>query len=269
MPNHTPHIPDHLDLGSGRPIVMLPGMEGAKEFWRPQFDALSRDYRLLPCSHRRRPLGTHWTVADYAADILALLDDLGIERTAVIAESFGGMIAQELATRHPERIAALILCNTFDRARNDHMGANMFTVASTLHPLVFALPRRFRLSFLDWVGKHRGFVMDPSPGNRDLAEYILEHGWDPGLSGYLNRYFAGTRADYRDALRSVTAPTLVLHGVEDRVVGERTIQSIADRIPGATVARIEGGGHCCQYSCPDATNQVLVAWLHQNYPATE
>ena len=259
-----PSIPDHLDLGAGRPIVLLPGMEGAKEFWRHQWPALSARYRVLPVSYRRRPLG-RWTIADFAADILALLDHHGLERAAVVGESFGGMLAQELATRHGERVAALILCNTFDRARNDHFGVNLFTVASLLHPLAFALPGRFRLPYLDWIGKHRGFVMDPSPGNRDLAEYILEHGLDPGWC-YLNRYSAGIRGDYRDLLPSITAPTLVVHGEEDRLVGERTIAELAGRIPGARVARIEGGGHCCQYTRPEATNRVLVDWLAENYP---
>jgi aminoacrylate hydrolase len=186
----------------------------------------------------------------------------------VVGESFGGMISQELATRHPERVAALVLCNTMARAHGDHLGANWFTAASLLHPLAFALPRRLQLPYLDWIGKHRGFVMDPSPGNRDLSGYILEHGLDPGWC-YLNRYRAGLRADYRPLLPSIAAPTLILHGEEDRVVGERTIAELAGLIPGAAVARIEGGGHCCQYTRPEATNRALLDWLADHYPAGE
>jgi len=255
--------PDYLDVGCGKPVVMLPGMEGAKEFWDRQWPELSTRYRAIACSHARRPLRLGWQVADYAEDVVAIMDRLEIERAAVIAESFGGLVAQEMATAWPERVAALVLCNTFDRVRYEHFGLNMFTVATAMQPLTLALPRPWRIPMLEWIGKHRGFVMDPSPGNRDLAEYILEHGMDPGLAGYVNRILAGRNADYRSALEQLRIPVLVLHGEEDRVVGERTVASFLDHIPNVDLARIEGGGHCCQYTKPEATNQALLDWFDQ------
>ena len=265
MPSASSTTPDYLDIGSGKPIIMLPGMEGAKEFWRQQWPALAEHYRVIPCGYRRRPLRRHPTVAHYADDIVALMDELDIDRAAVISESFGGMVAQELATTHPERVAALVLCNTFDKARNENFGANMFTLSSLIHPFAFAMPQRWRLPLLDWVGKHYGFVMDQSPGNRALAEYILEHGLDPGFSDYVNRYRAGINADYRRALGEVAVPTLVLRGAEDRLVGKRTTASLLANLTDATLVEIADGGHCCQYSCPEATNRALLDWLTSVY----
>jgi len=254
---------EYLDVGCGKAVVMLPGMEGAMEFWDRQWPEFSRHYRVIACAYPRRPLRLSWRVSDYAEEIVALMDQLEIDSAAVIAESFGGLLAQEIATSWPDRVAALVLCNTFDRVRNEHVGLNMFTLATALHPLSFALPKPWRVPWLDWVGKHRGFVMDPSPGNSALAEYILEHGMDPGVAEYLNRMLAGRNADYRNALRGLSIPALILRGDEDRVVGERTVESFLDSIPGADLARIEGGGHCCQYTKPEATNQAILEWLER------
>lgn len=252
---------DYLDVGCGKPVVLLPGMEGAKEFWERQWPELSQRYRVIACSYARRRLRLDWRMSDYAEEIVAIMDELDLDRAAVVAESFGGLVAQELATSWPDRVVALVLCNTFDRVRYEHVGLNMFTVASALHPLAFALPRPWRLPMLEWVGKHRGFVMDPSPGNRDLAAYILEHGMDPGVVEYLNRMLAGRHADYRNALGTLRIPVLVLRGEEDRVVGEATVASFLEHIPNVDLARIEGGGHCCQYTKPDTTNQALLEWF--------
>lgn len=254
---------DYLDVGCGKPVVMLPGMEGAKEFWDRQWPELCRRYRVVAWSYPRRRFRADWRVADYAEEVLALLEELGLESVALVAESFGGLVAQELATTWPERVSALVLCNTFDRVRYEHFGLNMFTAASAIHPLAFVLPRPWRLGLLDWVGKHRGFVMDPSPGNRALAEYILEHGMDPGVGGYLNRILAGHGADYRRALEELRIPALILRGEEDRVVGERTVSSFLAHIPDVDLARIEGGGHCCQYTKPESTNQALLDWFER------
>lgn len=254
-------LPECREAGSGKPLVLIPGMEGAWQFWSQQLRALSDRYRVVACSYIVRRPRHDRRVADYADDFLRLMDHLGIDRAAVVAESMGGLIAQELVTAHPERVAALVLCNTMDRPRPIPMGFNLFTLATLAHPLAFVIPERHRRPLLTWVGRHRGFVMDPSPGNAALAEYLLAHGLDPGLGGYLDRMLAGLKARYTERLGSIRVPTLVFRGTEDRIVTERVIRGLAARIPGADLAFVEGGGHCCQVSCPEATNRVLRDWL--------
>lgn len=66
---------------------------------------------------------------------------------------------------------------------------------------------------------------------------------------------------YSERLSQIRTPTLVLRGTEDRVVSAETIRRFVERIPGAELELIEGGGHCCQMTRPQATNQALRAWL--------
>ncbi|MFC1851189.1 alpha/beta fold hydrolase [candidate division CSSED10-310 bacterium] len=256
-------IPDYEDVGTGKAVVFLPGMEGAKEFWHFQAAVFKEKYRAISCSYIRRQPKLSRTIAEYAADIIRLLDSLHLEKAAIIGESFGGVIAQELTLAYPQRVVVLVLCNTVDRARSENFGVNMFTLATFIHPLTFFFPKARRKAILTWVGKHRGFVMDPSPGNDQLAEYILEYGLLPGIGGYMDRIIAGIKVNFTTKLETVSVPTLIIRGSEDRIVGPKTVAELVGRIPGAELALINGGGHCCQQTKPEATNRAILEWLER------
>ena len=259
---------DYEEAGKGSPIIFLPGMEGAKEFWKPQLDGLSGEFRVIACGlpvHRPR---LSRTIRDFASEYIGLMDSLDIEKAVIAGESFGGMVTQELAVNHPQRVAAIILCNTMDRPRRGGFGLNMFTLASCIHQFAFYpfLTSQQRKRILMWVGKHRGFVLDPSRGNEALVEYIMEYGTACGAAAYLDRIIAGVKEQYTNRLRDIEVPALIVRGEEDRLVGAETIVQLAGRIPGAELALIEGGGHCCTYTIPDAPNQAILDWLHRiNY----
>lgn len=256
-------LPDYVEVGRGKPVIMLPGMEGAKEFWRYQLDEFGQRYRTIACGHVIRRPTLSARVADYAADVLRLMDSLGIEKAVIVGESFGGMVTQEIATAHPERTEAIVLCNTMDRVRRGGFGLNMFTMTTLVHQFAFLVPASRRKSLLNWVGKHRGFVLDPSPGNDRLVDYILEYGLYPGLGGYLDRIIAGAKESYSEKLTRLKIPALVLRGSEDRLVGPETIVELVGRTPGAELVIIDGGGHCCQHSVPEATNRAILDWLER------
>lgn len=254
-------IPDYLECGQGKPLVLLPGTEGAKEFWRFQWDDFGRAYRVVACSLPRLPLRPAHTTTDYAEAVLRLWDRLSVDRAAVIGESFGGMVALDLAIHHPDRVSALVLCNSVARFRWDNFGLNPFTLATAVHPFVFVLPGAARKPVLRWVGRNRGFVMDPSPGNDNLADYLLEHALAHGLGCNLDRWFAASRSHPDRRLSEVRMPTLVVRGTEDRVVPDSAIRELLDGIPGAELALIHGGGHCCPHTVPEATNRAILEWL--------
>jgi pimeloyl-ACP methyl ester carboxylesterase len=259
---------DYEEAGEGNPIFFLPGMDGAKEYWKPQLEALSGEYRVIACSLPVRKPRLSRTISDFAAEYIELMDSLGIDKAVIVGESFGGMVTQELVINHPQRVAAIILCNTMDRIRRGGFGLNMFTLASFTQPFIFLpfLTNRQRKRILMWVGKHRGFVLDPSPGNEALVEYIMEYGTACGTAAYIDRALVGVKIKHTDKLRSIEVPALVVRGEEDRLVGAETIVQLAGRIPGAELALIEIGGHCCTYTVPNASNQAILNWLHHiNY----
>jgi len=254
---------DHMEAGCGTAVVMLPGAEGAKEFWRYQLEALAGDYHVVSCRLAVREPSLSSTMADYAADALRIMDSLGIEKAVIVGESMGGMVTQEIAINHPERVLGVVLCNTMDKPRRGGFGFNMFTLATLAHQLAFLpfLTDDARRRLLGWVGRHRGFVMDPTPGNARLIDYLFECGMECGGKSYLDKFLAGRTADYTSRLSSISVPTLVIRGTEDRLVGAEPAVEFVGRIPGASLALIEGGGHCCSYTMPEETTAVLKEWL--------
>jgi len=255
----------YIEAGSGTPIVMIPGMEGSKHFWRFQIEGLKDRYRVVSCDLARRKPALSSKVSDYARAVLDIMDELEIDKAVVVGESMGGMVSQELATRHPERVMGLVLCNTMDRPRRGAFGFNMFTLATFVHQFAFLpfLSDRTRRRLLAWVGRHRGFVMDPAPGNYDLIDYVSVHGIECGGPAYIDRVIALSKANYTEDLSGISVPTLVLRGTEDRFVVPEAVVQLAGRIPGAELVLIEGGGHCCQHTVPGATTAALAEWLER------
>lgn len=254
----------YVAAGGGTPLVMIPGGEGAKEFWRFQVDGLASGYRVFACDLANRRPRLSSTVSDYAADVIRIMDESEIEKAVVVGESFGGMVAQELATAHGRRLLALVLCNTMAHPMRFGFGFNVFTLATFMHQFAFMpfLSDEQRKSILMWVGKHRGFVMDPSPGNLEFCDYIIEYGTACGAGCYLDRAIAGSKIDFTGKLADISVPTLVLRGTEDRLVRPEATLELVGRIPGARLALIDGGGHCCQYTLPGETNRVIREWLN-------
>lgn len=256
--------PDFKDAGSGPAIVMFPGAEGSKDFWRFQQEALQSKYRVIACDLAKRKPSLKSGIDDYARDGLRIMDSLGVDRAVVVGESLGGMVTQHLAINYPGRVAAIVLCNTVDSPRRfTGFGLNMFTLATFVHQFAFMpfLTDQQRRAILRWVGKHRGFVMDPTPGNEDLIDYLFAHGTECGFGGYLDRFLSGRTAYYTDRLSEISVPALVLRGTEDRLVPPEAAVQLAGRIRGAQLELIDGGGHCCPHTRPEATNAVITAFL--------
>ncbi|RJP31037.1 MAG: alpha/beta hydrolase [Actinobacteria bacterium] len=256
-------IPDYIEAGKGKPLIFIPGMEGAKEFWEPQMRGLEDAYHTIATSLPVWKPCLASAVSHCAGSIIALMDALGLEKAVVVGESFGGMVIQELALSYPQRLSGIILCNTMDRPRRGGFGMNVFTLATLVHQCAFLpfLTMDQRCGLMRWVGRHRGFVLDPSPRNADLVEYIIRYGTACGPAAYLDRMIAGAKASYTTRLREISVPALVLRGEEDRLIGAETVMQLAGRIPHADLVIIAGGGHCCTYTVPEASNLAIREWL--------
>ena len=102
--------------GDGEPLVLVHGLAYDRLGWGRLPDLLAERFRVVLVDNRGvgesdAPAGPY-TVAQLAADVLAVLDDAGIERTNLFGVSLGGYVAQELVLAHPERVERLVLCST-------------------------------------------------------------------------------------------------------------------------------------------------------------
>jgi pimeloyl-ACP methyl ester carboxylesterase len=190
---------------------------------------------------RRDASAAAYTIADMGADGVALLDCLGIGRAHVVGASMGGMIAQTIAARYPDRVLSLasIMSNTGARWSGQPS-------LSTYSVLLKRAPRD-REGFVEHqLGVFRktgspGFPRDEAD-LRALATASFDRGHDPAGAG---RQLAAIIAsgDRSAELRAIRAPTVVIHGTKDKLVAPSGGRATAKAIAGARLVTIEGMGH--------------------------
>jgi pimeloyl-ACP methyl ester carboxylesterase len=190
---------------------------------------------------RRDSRAASYTLAEMAADGVGLLDHLGIERAHLVGVSMGGMIAQTIAARRPERVLSLtsIMSSTGSRWRGQPA---LKTYRQFLRPVSTdrATYIAQTAALFDIIGSP-GFEREDD-ALRELLGAMYDRGHDPGS---VTRQLAAILASgNRTAeLRRITAPTLVIHGTADKLVAPSGGRATARAIPGARLLMIQGMGH--------------------------
>ena len=190
---------------------------------------------------RRDKRAAAYTLADLAADAVGLLDHLGIERAHLAGASMGGMIAQTIAARRPERVLSLvsIMSNTGSRWSGQPA---LSTYRLFLRPVARERDQYVKQAaeLFEHIGS-RGFETDED-AFREMLGAMHDRGHNPGSA---SRQLAAilTAGNRTTELRHITAPTLVIHGTADKLIRPSGGRATARAIPGARLLTIEGMGH--------------------------
>jgi len=238
-------------------LVMIQGMGLDRQGWGPVLRRLRRHFRLVLVDNRGfgqsdRPAG--WlAVADMAGDVVAVLDAAGIRRAHVLGASLGGMAAQELAIRHPERVDGLVLaCTTPGWPFGYPMPAASVRLLAATAGLPAETARR----------RHTENALAAGPDRPALVRRLMEvQGSRPPDRAILSaQAVAGSRYAGRFLAR-IRARTLVLHGGADAVVDPRNGRLLAARIPGARLVTFPGRGHLLFWEDPDGFAAAVASFL--------
>jgi pimeloyl-ACP methyl ester carboxylesterase len=190
---------------------------------------------------RRDKRAASYTLAEMAADGVGLLDHLGIERAHIVGVSMGGMIAQTIAARRPERVLSLtsIMSSTGSRWRGQPA---LKTYRQFLRPV-----STDRATYIAQTAALFDIIGSPGFDRADedlrsLLGAMYDRGHD---AGSVTRQLAAILAsgDRTAELRHITAPTLVIHGTADKLVAASGGRATARAVPGARLLMIEGMGH--------------------------
>jgi 3-oxoadipate enol-lactonase len=243
--------------GDGEPLLLIQGMGGNTAHWgEPFLAALDGGFELILYDHRgvgrSGPANADITTKSLAADALALLDVLQIERAHVFGFSMGGMVAQELALEAPERIATLTLAATSAGGTQSKPTSDEVVRALTTAVLSGDRERMLKTGFgLVVSGAFAGDAANYPP----FAEAARI---DPaGLSTLLDHQSAVVTHDAYGRLRGLRAPTLVVHGTEDQMLSHVNGDLVASMIPGARLELLEGSGHLLFWEQPERVAQLV------------
>lgn len=203
-----------------------------------------------------------------ADDAAALLDHLGIDRAHVLGISMGGMIAQELVLRHPERVHGLVLACTYpepDAEVENHRLITLTRFGGTvteegeMQVDVRAIdPLHFLQHMLPLVFNEE-FIATGLPKVLPLFSGALQYGFD--LEAIMGQVAAVMGHRATDRLHRIAAPTLVITGDQDLLVPPGNSDIIARHIPGARLVKVPGGSHGFNIETPDLFNREVLGFL--------
>jgi pimeloyl-ACP methyl ester carboxylesterase len=247
--------------GTGDPVLLIRGLGSTCEGFREQIAGLSPHFHVIAfdnrCVGRTDQPQEPFTIADMADDTAALLDALGISSAHVFGVSLGGMIAQELALRHPEKVRKLVLGCTHAGPRtavkSPEWAVRIFNESRDM-PRAEALRHSIPILFSRKTVEQRPELIEAALG-------VMENNNQP-KSSYLAQLGAVMRHDTFDRLVLITQPTLVMTGTEDTLIDPRNSRLLAERIPAAQLLEFEGTGHVFFTEKPGDVNRALIAFFN-------
>lgn len=251
---------EYYTEGSGPPLLLIMGFAGSAHSWGAPFvEQLTRNFTVTRFSNR----GTgdsdkpqeQPTIRTMADDSVALLDALGIGRSHVVGISMGGMIAQEVAINHPDRVNGLVLgCTTLGRPTV--VMADAETNAAMTPDMSLPVQDIIRKSWYALVSD--GFVTTGHEFLEGMIPRFLAH--PTPMDSIMKQVvaIAGHNVAERDDV--IAAPTLVIHGDADRLIPPANGDQVAAKFK-AELRTMPGLGHMFFWERPEESARIITEFL--------
>lgn len=243
-------------LGEGPPLLLLNGLGANLEMWEPLVDRLPGRQLVLfdvPGTGESPPLRRPVRLRGFAAIVVRLMDELGIDRADVLGYSWGGALAQQLVHQAPSRVRRLVLSATMPGVGGQ--APTPWVMALMATPARYYSKTYLRLVAPLIFGSHPDKAADSPHGDARLTR-------PPSLLGYSQQMYAISGWSSRPWLRTLTPRTLVLAGRRDPLVRPRNAVILARAIPGARLHLLDGG-HLFLLEQPEDACPVIAAFLDE------
>jgi len=250
--------------GAGFPVMFASGLGGHANFWREQVPVFARDFSAIV--HDQRGIGQSdatrmaYTIEGNAADLIALMDALKIEKAHVLGHATGSAVAQVLAIEHPERVASIVLAASW--ARQDPFLRRIYTLRrdllTQLGPASYLQASTVMLYPASWIARNNEKLRLME--SQQLAGFKTEI--------VLSRIDALLAYDRSADLPLIKTPTLVVAAEDDFVIPSYLSEELARLISGAEAKFFPQGGHCFMQISPREFNQAVLPFLTQHTPTT-
>lgn len=245
--------------GHGPDLLLIAGTSADRGLWAQIRPALSEKFRTIAFDNRDSGASTisatSYGISDLVADTAAVLDAAGSEKAHILGHSLGGMIAQEFALAHPERVASLTLANSW--ARRDTYVTSVFELARDLAAVIEDDALRLRAVYFLGLGASTLQAL-PLAG---IVEQVLAAGSVQPRQALVRQWQIDLDVDTLDRLFSIQAPTHVIWSKGDKLLPEHHARDLLKGIPNAVETMIDGAGHAPMIEDPAAFTAAVLGFL--------
>ena len=243
--------------GEGPPLVLLHGGWVDSRMWRPQLEALARDFTVTAwdtpgCGRSSDPTGD-WAMADYADCLAAWLNAARIERPHVLGLSWGGALALELYSRHPQVPSSLLLAGAYAGWAGSLAPEVVAERVARVEGELGRPPEEWAASYIS------GFLTEGAPPG--LADELLAIMGSARPEGARRMLHAMAECDLRNVLPQIDVPTLLVYGELDARSPLPVARELHARIPGSQLVVLPGVGHLACAERPDDFNAAVRSFL--------
>ncbi len=213
----------YKDEGSGPPILLLHGSFGSLRTWDVVVEELSSTYRLIRFDQPQAALSSDVQAENEGLSfedfVAAFLDEIGVDKVHLAGTSSGGIIAYRFASKYPERAGGLVIANSPSAVVNNTVIESPFDLDVMMYISQTILKHQPRLH---WRTLLESLYADPSRVKNEIVEQYYDFGRRIRTAPFVRSLFARVNdtAEIDQVLAQVTAPTLLLWGVPDRVLPE-------------------------------------------------
>jgi 3-oxoadipate enol-lactonase len=239
------------------PVVVLShALATRAEIWGYQLPVLTNRFRVLTYDIRGHGEsatgGDSYTFSLLASDVAKLLEHLDIARIAFVGLSLGGMIAQQFALDHPDRLWGLVLCST-GSATNESAKSILEERIGRVRSE--GLDGQVQPTLKRWFTNR--FIEEAPCTMRWVSDLILS----TSLKGYTGCCEALQELDFTHQLAQVRTRTLLIPGAQDAAFPEKSSRIIQDQIPGSELFVLSGAAHLGCVERAHAFNEILAPFL--------
>jgi 3-oxoadipate enol-lactonase len=253
--------------GTGEPLMLLPGLGAAcKTCFFRQIPRLAEEFRVIGIDNRGSGLSdkpeTGYSVETMADDAAELLASLDIHRAHILGLSMGGMIAQHMALRHPEKVVSLMLVCT--SCGGSHVKPADWEVVSR----TFDMKRRTELPHAERLRADLPLYMSQQfiDTNPDIIDefVLLAVKYAAPPHSFMRQADAVIMHDTYDRLSEIKVPTLVIGGGNDRLQHVDNARLLAERIRNAELMVLQGMDHYLFVEAADDLSDAVIGFLKRN-----
>ncbi|WP_404331077.1 alpha/beta fold hydrolase [Mesobacillus maritimus] len=243
----------HYDrLGSGEPLILIHGLGERKEGWKFQhtfaehFDLIIPDLRGFGKS--KCPEGKEITINAFARDVVALLDHLGIKEAHICGLSMGGIISQEIYKIRPKIVKSFILASSVS-----------YVPKWLKRVMILLNDKRYKNMTLEQY-KPKATLSCLHNHSEEMVQKVMPL-WSEHLDGFYPAWKACLKIDYRETLKEISVPTLVIACQKDKILPTYCQKQMHKLIPNSRIYMIKRAGHVGKVEKVEEFNRIAMDFL--------